>query len=42
MHAGLLASKKGFSWGTNVNFKSAGDYQNKYDGYVFNSGFNSS
>ena len=39
MHAGLLASKKGWSWGTNVNFKSAGDYQNKYDGYVFNSGF---
>ena len=38
-HADLAGNKKGFVWGINGSAKKAGDYQNKYDGYVPNSKF---
>ena len=39
-HFDLAGNKKGFVWGINATSKKASDYQNKYDGYVFNSKFN--
>jgi iron complex outermembrane receptor protein len=40
LHVDIAGNKKGFVWGANVSSKRAGDYQNKYDGYVYNSKFN--
>ncbi len=39
-HIDIASNKKGLFWGVNTSMKDAGDYQNKYDGYVFNSRFN--
>ena len=39
-HIDISSNKKGLFWGVNTSMKDAGDYQNKYDGYVFNSRFN--
>jgi len=39
-HFDLAGNKKGFVWGINTSSKKASDYQNKYDGYVYNSKFN--
>ena len=39
-HFDLAGNKKGFVWGVNASSKKASDYQNKYDGYVYNSKFN--
>ncbi len=39
-HLDFATNKKGFFWGVNTSMKDAGDYKNKYDGYVFNSRFN--
>ncbi len=39
-HVDLAGNKKGFVWGVNATSKTAGDYKNKYDGYVLNSKFN--
>lgn len=39
-HFDLAGNKNGFVWGFNASSKKAGDYQNKYDGYVYNSKFN--
>ena len=39
-HFDLAGNKKGFVWGINGSSKRASDYQNKYDGYVYNSKFN--
>ena len=36
----IAGNKKGFSFNVYGSLKAAGDYQNKYDGYVFNSKFN--
>jgi iron complex outermembrane receptor protein len=38
-HFDIAGNKKGFVWGVNGSSKTASDYQNKYDGYVFNSKF---
>ena len=38
-HFDIAGNKKGFVWGLNSSSKAASDYQNKYDGYVFNSKF---
>ncbi len=38
-HFDIAGNKKGFIWGFNLSSKNAGDYQNKYDGRVFNSRF---
>jgi iron complex outermembrane receptor protein len=38
-HFDLAGNKKGYIWGINFSGKNAGDYKNKYDGYVFNSRF---
>ena len=38
-HFDIAGHKKGFVWGLNSSSKAASDYQNKYDGYVFNSKF---
>ncbi len=38
-HFDIAGNKNGFVWGINGSSKSAADYQNKYDGYVFNSKF---
>ena len=38
-HFDIAGNKKGFVWGINGSSKTASDYQNKYDGYVFNSKF---
>ncbi len=40
LHFDLAGNNKGFVWGLNATSKKAGDYQNKYDGKVFNSKFN--
>jgi len=40
LHADIGGNKNGFIWGAYGSLKAAGDYQNKYDGYVFNSKFN--
>jgi iron complex outermembrane receptor protein len=39
-HGDLGGNKNGFIWGAYGSYKAAGDYKNKYDGYVFNSKFN--
>ncbi len=39
-HGDIGGNKNGFIWGAYGSYKAAGDYQNKYDGYVFNSRFN--
>ncbi len=39
-HFDLAGNNKGFVWGVNASSKRASDYQNKYDGYVYNSKFN--
>jgi iron complex outermembrane recepter protein len=39
-HADIGGNHNGFIWGLNGSYKGAGDYKNKYDGYVFNSKFN--
>jgi iron complex outermembrane recepter protein len=39
-HFDIAGNKKGFVWGINGSSKKASDYQNKYDGKVFNSKFN--
>jgi len=39
-HFDLAGNQKGFVWGINASSKKASDYQNKYDGYVYNSKFN--
>jgi iron complex outermembrane receptor protein len=39
-HFDVAGNNKGFVWGLNGTSKKAGDYQNKYDGKVFNSKFN--
>ena len=38
-HFDLAGNNKGFIWGVNLSAKNAGDYNNKYDGTVFNSRF---
>ena len=38
-HLDLGGNQRGFIWGAYGSYKGAGDYQNKYDGYVFNSKF---
>ena len=38
-HFDIAGNNKGLVWGVNGSAKQAGDYQNKYDGYVFNSKF---
>jgi len=40
LHFDIAGNNKGFVWGLNGSSKKAGDYQNKYDGKVFNSKFN--
>ncbi len=39
LHLDLGGNKNGFIWGAYGSYKGAGDYKNKYDGYVFNSKF---
>ncbi len=39
-HFDIAGNKNGWVWGVNGSSKKAGDYQNKYDGYVYNSKFN--
>lgn len=39
-HADIAGNSDGFVWGFAASHKAAGDYKNKYDGYVFNSKFN--
>ncbi|NIG53105.1 TonB-dependent receptor [Chitinophaga sp. Cy-1792] len=39
-HADIAGNQNGFSWGAYITQKQAHDYQNKYDGYVFNSRYN--
>ena len=38
-HFDIAGNNKGIVWGINGSAKQASDYQNKYDGYVFNSKF---
>jgi iron complex outermembrane receptor protein len=38
-HFDFAGNKKGVVWGINGSAKTASDYRNKYDGYVFNSKF---
>jgi iron complex outermembrane recepter protein len=40
LHANLGGNNNGFSWNAYGSYKNARDYQNKYDGKVFNSRFN--
>ncbi len=40
LHADIAGNSNGFIWGAYGSYKAAGDYRNKYDGYVFNSKFN--
>lgn len=39
-HGDIGGNHYGFIWGINGTYKAAADYQNKNDGYVFNSKFN--
>lgn len=39
-YGNIGGTKNGFSWNAFGSYKAAADYQNKYDGYVFNSKFN--
>jgi iron complex outermembrane recepter protein len=38
-HAEIAGNQRGFNWNAYGTLKSAGDYQNRYDGRVFNSRF---
>ena len=38
--ANIAGNKKGFNWNTYGSLKAAADYENKYDGRVYNSKFN--
>lgn len=38
-HFDIASNKNGLFWGINSSMKDAGDYQNKYDGHVYNSRF---
>ncbi|MBY0476541.1 MAG: TonB-dependent receptor [Chitinophagaceae bacterium] len=40
LFANVAGNKNGFSFNAYGSFKAAGDYQNRYDGHVFNSKFN--
>ena len=40
INGSMAGNKKGFNWNMYGTYKSAGDYQNKYDGRVLNSRFN--
>lgn len=40
-YGNVAGTKNGFSFGVYGSYKAAADYKNKYDGYVFNSKFNS-
>jgi iron complex outermembrane receptor protein len=40
LNGNLAGNNKGFNWNVYGTYKSAGDYQNKYDGKVLNSRFN--
>ncbi len=40
LHADFGGNKDGFLWNVYGSYKAAGDYKNRYDGYVFNSKFN--
>ncbi|MFB6455268.1 TonB-dependent receptor [Chitinophaga sp. Hz27] len=39
-HADIAGNQNGFNWSAFITQKQAHDYQNKYDGYVFNSRYN--
>lgn len=39
LHAAVAGNIKGFNWNAYTSASAAADYQNKYDGYVFNSKF---
>ncbi len=39
LHADIGGNHNGFIWGAFGSYKAAGNYHNKYDGYVYNSGF---
>ncbi len=39
-NANISGNKNGFNWNVYSSNKAAGDYKNKYDGYVYNSKFN--
>lgn len=38
--ANIGANNNGFNWNASASYKAAGDYENKYDGRVYNSKFN--
>ncbi len=40
LNANIQGATNGFNWNTYASFKSAGDYQNRFDGKVLNSRFN--
>ncbi len=40
VHANIAGNKDGLNWNAYGTYKTAGDYQNKYDGRVLNSRFN--
>jgi iron complex outermembrane recepter protein len=40
LHANIGGNDNGFIWGAYGSYKAAADYQNKFDGHVFNSKFN--
>ncbi len=40
VNGNFSGNKNGFNWNAYGTLKAAGDYKNKYDGYVFNSKFN--
>jgi iron complex outermembrane receptor protein len=40
LNANIAGNKKGVNWNMYGSLKSAGDYKNRYDGYVLNSRFN--
>lgn len=39
-HGNLAANKRGLNWNLSGTYKSAGNYRNRFDGRVLNSGFN--
>ncbi len=40
LHGDIGGNHNGFIWGAYGSYKAAGDFKNKYDGYVYNSRFN--
>ena len=40
LNGNIAGNRNGFNWNAYGTFKSAGDYRNKYDGWVLNSRFN--